>query len=491
MTDLQEELRRITGIADARDVRDPLARMCTRLLRDDRRSGPRAPTNGEQADAVLRELRDGDEATHQAIWLFNNLVKTRSAVLADYQATHPQADVLRSVQIEALGFLRPPPVRAGAHPIASPGRYPLLGRSIGLPVGVPATQNTAQADWISYYAETGFNVITTRSLRSRHEPGFPEPHFVYVRDVPADLRKIPTVRAIRDPQVLEAEGIQHTSAANSYGIPCDDPSEWQAMLRLARRQLGPAQLLIASVVGSAEAGSVRDDFVNVASMAASTGVAAVELNLSFPTTPPVQGRRDNLPAYDPDLCVQIVRAVGHALAQSSVRVVAKLPYLSRRHLIRLARSIAPYVDGISGINAMPVRVVDDDGNDVFAGRLPRISGAVLLPYAREFVSTLASVRNDTLRYFEIIAAGGVMSAADVLELRHLGADAVQSAVGALTNPAFIADVYEAEADGSFLPRPGSTDAYVASVRRNLGKLGKVKSPYVRREFVELALSHES
>lgn len=323
----------------------------------------------------------------------------------------------------------------------------LFGRRIRGVIGISASPLTANASWVAAMAGAGFDVLTTKTVRSRAWPAHPFPQWLLGTAVP-DRAVISDVdRAGADPGGclalairLNPRGAGPVSSANSFGVPSPEPSVWQADLGRARTALGTGQVLIASVMGSPELYSGADlvaDFVLVARLAAQTGVAAVELNLSCPNTLHLDGSGANAPlCADPAAAAAVTAAVRAALP-SSVALVAKLSVLAPDVLADVVGRLAPQVHAIAGINAVQRPVLDPAGNPAFGPERIRagVSGGTILQHGLDFVRAVRARRAELGASFAIIGMGGVLSTADVRSYRDAGADVVQSVTGACLDPA--------------------------------------------------------
>jgi len=377
-------------------------------------------------------------------------------------------------------------------------RWTLLGVNVGYPIGVPASALTANARYVDYYARHGFNVLTYKTVRSRPRAPHPFPNWVYLED--ADQ---PLPVADEEPPVGPVTGDAETypvdphsfSTANSFGVPSEHPDVWTQDVADALDRIGDGKLLIVSVMGSPEEPDIRSaealaqDFVAVALYAQQAGARAIELNLSCPNTlDPVTHQIDPPVCLDPDLTELIVTRVAEAL-DAETRLVAKLSWMRHTMLEQVLRRFAHRVHAVSGINTLPMRVVDRAGQPTFGERrVAGVSGNAIRDFGLDFVRTLAELKHREDWVFDIIGMGGVMSAEDVRAYLRAGADAVQTATGAEDKPTLPADLLR-EFDDALGPearillgvlehRPGADLPQLASaarlapsaVRAGLGKL---------------------
>lgn len=322
-----------------------------------------------------------------------------------------------------------------------PGSPTLFGRPVRGVVGVAASPLTANASWISALAGAGFDVLTHKTVRSLARPAHPFPQWLLgtARSEPGasvDGAEATGQRAV----VLDPLGPGPASSANSFGVPSPEPAVWQADLRRCLRALGRGQVLMVSVMGSPELYSGADlvaDFVRVARLAAQTGVAAVELNLSCPNTLHPDGSGANTPlCADPSAAAEVAGAVRAALPPS-VALVAKLSVLAPEALADVVGRLAPHVQAIAGINAVQHTVLDPAGSPAFGPERARagVSGAAIFEQGLDFVRAVRDRRSALGAAFAIIGMGGVLTVADVGAYRAAGADVVQSVTGACVDPA--------------------------------------------------------
>jgi dihydroorotate dehydrogenase len=327
-------------------------------------------------------------------------------------------------------------------------RWRLLGRSIGYPIGVPASVLTANRLWVRYFARQGFNVLTFKTVRSRQRPVMPFPNWVYLDDFDAPIpvgtdTSALVARASPDTYLRRLDAY---STANSFGVPSRDPDDWQAEVATIIGELPATKILIVSVMGMYEELHGADlvaDFVDVALRAEAAGAHAVELNLSCPNSAGATGGPMLPPISEsPELVREIVGEVRSRL-RTETPLVAKLSYLQPESLEEVVSPIADEIQGIAGINTLQVRVEDHHGEPIFKKlvdddernrEFAGVSGIAIRDLAQHFVLSLHQLRKAHDWTFDVIGMGGVMGPHDVRALMALGAQAVQTATCASTNP---------------------------------------------------------
>ncbi|RBY79099.1 dihydroorotate oxidase [Blastococcus sp. TF02-09] len=370
----------------------------------------------------------------------------RSDLLADHGLPTPAYDVLggfRENLARPLG-----PVLPG-RPTAGSRRWPLLGRTVGFPIGVPACVLNGSEAWVRHNVANGWNVLTYKTVRSRAHPPNEQPNWVFAARETASLAPGADADVVADPWDWVEPGSPAVSSVNSFGVPSPEPEEWMADLARAVAAVGDEQLLLVSVMG--EGDDLAEDFARTALLAEEAGASVVELNLSCPNTLDRSATGVKPPlCLDADATVAVVEHVRRAL-DDRTGLVAKLSWLDEQRLAALVPRLAPLVDGIAGINTVQSRVRRTDGTPTFPGReLAGLSGIAVREPALDFTRRLVALRAAGGVPFDVLAMGGVTDPESFAALFAAGADAVQSAAGAFADP-FLAAACVARL-GTTLPR---------------------------------------
>jgi dihydroorotate dehydrogenase len=218
-----------------------------------------------------------------------------------------------------------------------------------------------------------------------------------------------------------------------------DSDVWREDVERALGLLGDGKLLILSVMGSKAAGDplrvLRYDFVAVTREALKIHPlpAAIELNLSCPNKP---SESDDGSGVERPLCESLEDT------REILPLIAKLSYMPVPVLEKFVGELHGYVRAFSGINTLQVRVERPDSGPTFGTRkMAGLSGIALRNLGLDFVTSLKKLLDENEAFgYEIIGMGGVMSPADVDALLAAGADGVQTATAASTNPAFPSEI---------------------------------------------------
>jgi len=322
----------------------------------------------------------------------------------------------------------------------------IVGKSVGFPIGVPASILTGTSKWIEFYAKRGFDILTYKTVRTLEWDVYDSPNVVFIPETQqlktrSDFNK----KLFADPDFIPYNSNEVT-AANSFGIPSLPPKEWQEDIARAKSVLGSGKILIVSVTGTTLRKNdpfeyLVNDFVKAASMAREAGADAIELNLSCPN---VKGHHEGDLYLYPEETKQVVQAVWEkAVNKGETPLLAKIGYLESSLLRESVKEISNYIAGIVAINTIAAQIYNKQtqaqffspdkrrGNDrVWAG----VSGSAIREFAKEVVRNLASLREKEHYEFDVLAVGGVSNSQHVQDYLNLGANGVLSCTGALVNP---------------------------------------------------------
>ncbi|MBI3637703.1 MAG: hypothetical protein HY216_16040 [Candidatus Rokubacteria bacterium] len=229
-----------------------------------------------------------------------------------------------------------------------------------------------------------------------------------------------------------------TTIAVSMGLPSMDPDVWRKDVRRAKDKLGAGQILIVSVVGTADPGgeaeSLIADYAQCAEWAADAGADAVEVHLAVPTTfgEPGQMVYENI-----RLSAQILYAIRTSI---DVPIVAKLGiFRTPRILHETATKLSPWASGFALVSGIPRRVVDEEGNAVFEGagrEWAEVVGSATFPAACRQIEEMLAWRKAGAYDHAVLAMGGLSSVARARHVLLEGANAALVATTALFDPLF-------------------------------------------------------
>jgi dihydroorotate dehydrogenase (NAD+) catalytic subunit len=320
--------------------------------------------------------------------------------------------------------------------------FTFLNKKIYSPFGIPAGPLPTSRH-TTYAFQQGFDVVTYKTQRSVPFPCNEFPNIVYL-DVDGDLTLEKAAKPLvghTTPQTTPDK----LTITNSFGNPSRGAEYWVEDMKRAAAEKGEGQFLIGSVVGTIQPGFSSQeyyaDFAKAAEMAASTSVDAVEVNLSCPNV-----ASEGIICYTHDAVVDICRMAKEKIGD--LPLIAKIGYYSPEQqelLEAIIKDVVQYVDAFAAINTLQAAIVDENGEQLLKGegRLRSgICGAGVKWAGLDMTKRLDAIRKNNGYHYQIMGIGGVMHPNDFQEYIAAGADCVQSATGAMWNPALGREIKE-------------------------------------------------
>lgn len=311
-----------------------------------------------------------------------------------------------------------------AQTYGQPGTH-LFGRPIASRFGIAACPLTINSEGVRQMAERGFDVITYKTIRSEYMP-IKSPN-VYRVDIHEQLTREQIGSRVH---IIDREPTNHDRAlTNLYGIGSLSAQETIADLKKAHANLAQGKVLIVSIYGSGSTVQEQiDDFVRTAWIAHEGEASIIELNLSCPNL------ATGMPLYkDADLVYAVCDAVKRTLPtiNLSMKVSVFDSYEQMQRVMRAAYRAG--VRGMCGINTVPMRVVNAQGEPVYgADRVTSgLSGEPIRALALEFTRHARAIITEDHMDMVLLATGGVMHKDDYDALISAGADVVLCATAAV------------------------------------------------------------
>ena len=309
-------------------------------------------------------------------------------------------------------------------------RTRVLGQEVSLPFGIPAGP-LLNGTYVKAALDKGFDIPVYKTVRTRKYTSAPWPNVLAVQVEGEAL----TFAQAEQGLVANHDFRPPIAITNSFGVPSFDPAFWQEDMEQAARHARAGQFVVGSFQGTTnlqgDVAAYIQDFALVARLVKETGVKALEANFSCPN----EGTA-HLLCYDTQRSQAIVHAIKEEIGETPL--VIKIGYFgNQEQLKQLVSAVGPLVQGISAINTIPARVIDERGQQALPGEGRLRSGICGHPIkwaGLEMVRRLVTLRQDLGLSFEIIGVGGVTTPADYQEYRAAGADIVMSATGAMWNP---------------------------------------------------------
>ncbi|EKD91231.1 MAG: Dihydroorotate dehydrogenase [uncultured bacterium] len=329
-----------------------------------------------------------------------------------------------------------------------PKLYSFLGQNIISPIVIAAGPASGKI-WTDFYFKMGYGAVIEKTRRTSHRPSNKAPNVAIIHSNGVlkreDIGK--PLTASSDPKDFE----KYKSITNSFGNPSPDIAVWSKQLNEQKLGKSPGQLLGCSVtatIGEESSCSVflgenppaalivetAADLLMGATAAATNGADFVELNLACPNVTENSEEGEMF---------QNSKLVSYTLAEFKKRF-PNIPigfkfglYKNKEQMKKVFATAGDNLAYVSGINAIATIVVDKDGNDILPGRKTSgVCGSLLKDIALEHIKWAAEIRDEEGLKYEILGGGGILTVEDVKEFLNEGANAVQIATVAMTNPLF-------------------------------------------------------
>jgi dihydroorotate dehydrogenase (NAD+) catalytic subunit len=287
--------------------------------------------------------------------------------------------------------------------------------------------------WFELYSRLGFDLLTYKTVRSCARIAHPPPNWLFMDDTAELARSAGTT-------LLPAFGAMPSSpfdatAAGSIGMPSSAPEIWRNDIRRCRARLRSGQVMIVSVVGTADAETTQqqviDDFSTLAREVQQAGAQVVELNFSCPNV----GQQESEVYRDVDVAVKIATAARRAVGSTPLLVKVG-PLEEPGEMADLLQHLSGVVDGVVMINAPSRVMVAASGAPAFGAGRERagMMGGAVFEIAMQCVrNAVEIVQRDGLQ-LRILAVGGVCSAERIKAFAEAGAYAVLGASACAWDP---------------------------------------------------------
>lgn len=298
-----------------------------------------------------------------------------------------------------------------------------LGHKIASRLGVPAGP-AMNSNWVELFAKLGADVIVYKTIRTQRYPCHPLPNVTFV-DASLNLKNLDTP--------LIAIEKETTGITNSFGMPSKDPEFLRTDIKKAKESLKPGQLLIVSAVGTPRPGEdFTADFVQAVTLAKEYGGEVVEANFSCPNVCTGEGSLYTNPQTVKDLGGKLVEALGNT------PLILKIGFFRDQKIMRQVFIAAAEagVKGISGLNSVAMKVVDESGAPALGPDRPTsgVCGSPIRELALQFVRDARQIINEEKLNLALIGVGGVTEPEHFQNLLDAGADLAMSATGMMWDP---------------------------------------------------------
>ena len=322
------------------------------------------------------------------------------------------------------------------HPILHK-QYDFLGFRVSSPFGIPAGP-LINGNFVQGALDKGFDIVTYKTVRSKKYPCHPWPNVLSVR-IDGDL----TLEKAQSKLIADKNYQEPLSITNSFGVPSSEPEFWQKDIAQILKNMRSGQILVGAFQGTKKEGQSVDEYIDDFRLGArllkETGVKIIEVNFSCPN----EGT-NNLLCYDAGRSAKIAQAIKNAIG--NIPLIVKIAYYQDYNMLKnFVKGIGAIVQGISAINTIATKIVNENGQPALPGegRLQSgVCGHAIKWAGLDMVRKLKKLREEFDYSYTIIGVGGVATPDDFFEYRKAGADIVMSATGAMWNPYLAREIKE-------------------------------------------------
>jgi dihydroorotate dehydrogenase len=303
-----------------------------------------------------------------------------------------------------------------------PGSWTFCGLPVRSPLGIAAGP-LLNGEWILYYAALGFDVLTYKTVRSRHRDSYARPN----------LQPVESGRLEGSGPPLRAGQKMRGSWAVSFGMPSKSPDVWRVDIERTRRVLAKHKLLSVSVVATPEphwsADDLAEDFSRCARWAVESGADAVEANFSCPNVASADAQLYQQPEAAGAIAARLRAAVG------ATPLLLKIGHVTEEaQAAALAAAVSSHADALVMVNCISARVVDEKQHPLFDGERRGIAGEAIREAALDQVRLFARVVRQRSLKLRLVGVGGIATAEHLHAHLDAGCHAVQLATAAMLDP---------------------------------------------------------
>lgn len=329
-----------------------------------------------------------------------------------------------------------------------PQLYKFLGQNLISPIIISAGPASGHF-WTDFYFKMGYGAVIEKTRRTSTRPSNIAPNIAIIHSngqlKRSDIGK--PLTASMDPDDFK----KHQSITNSFGNPSPSMDIWGPELVRQKESAGDGQLLGCSITATIPGVSgcsicigpdtpitriieAASDMLVGAAVAVSNGVDFVEFNLACPNV--TENIEEGEMFQSPELVSYLLAEFKRRFPNTPVGFKFGL-YKSKDQMKQVFLAAADNLDYVSGINAIANPVVAKDGSEILPGRKTSgVCGKLLQDIALESIKWAGEIRQEEDLKYEILGGGGIIEVSDVDKFLEAGANAVQIATVALTDPLF-------------------------------------------------------
>lgn len=328
-------------------------------------------------------------------------------------------------------------------------KYKFLGYNLISPIAISAGPASGKI-WTDFYLKMGYGLVLEKTRRSTPRKSNQAPNISIVKS------KTPITRtSLTKPltgSLDTADWDEYQSITNSFGNPSPSIDVWTKELREQVKSVGDGQVLGCSVTATFPEGGpscfkvlheqspaaaiveTTMDLMTAASAAVIAGAGIIEFNLACPNV--LENTEEGEMFQSEKLVVYLFAEFKRRFPMVPAGFKFGL-YKDKEQMRKVFKAAGDNLDYVSGVNALAIPVLADDGSEILPGRRTSgVCGKILKDIALEEIGWADQIRKEDGLNYQILGGGGIIEVEDVDQFLKAGADMVQVATIALADPLF-------------------------------------------------------
>ncbi len=325
-------------------------------------------------------------------------------------------------------------------PLPTEKKFSFLGFDLVSPIAISAGP-ASRKPWTDFYLKMGYGLVMEKTRRSTPRKSNVAPNVCVIKSDKQLTRE--NLGEALTGTMDEAEFEKYKSITNSFGNPSPAIEVWANELKEQVKGVSDGQVLGCSVTATfPESGPVSSDpiaetaldLLVAASAAVIAGAKVIEFNLACPNV--LENSEEGEMFMSPELVKYLFTEFKRRFPETKCGFKFGL-YKNKEQMRQVFKAAGENCDYVSGVNALAIPVLGEDGAEILPGRNKSgVCGRVMKDIALEEIKWADEIRKEAGLKYEILGGGGIVEISDVDEFLAAGADMVQVATIAMTNPLF-------------------------------------------------------
>ncbi|MBI2334722.1 hypothetical protein HYU96_02875 [Candidatus Daviesbacteria bacterium] len=318
-------------------------------------------------------------------------------------------------------------------PLPQEKKYQFLGQRLVSPIAISAGPASTKI-WTDFYFKMGYGLVFEKTRRTIPRKSNTAPNIAIVKLDHSIARE--NLNQKLEATMEDSDWEKYQCMTNSFGNPSPTMEVWTKELIEQKKGVGEGQLLGCSVTATLHSGATMEDaaldLLMAGTAAAISGAQVLEFNLACPnvTENSVEGEM----FQDEKLVACILREFKKRFSALPCGFKFGI-YKSKQQMKKVFVAAGENLDYVSGINAIAMTVLGEKGEEILPGRkISGVCGRADQIIALEHIKWADEIRKEEGLKYEILGGGGIITPADVDRYLKAGADMVQIAAAALSDP---------------------------------------------------------